>query len=148
MPHTGSCVCGAVQFSITTPVTETGACHCGMCRKWSGGVFMSVAVPKDGMEITGADSLTAYASSPWAERVFCKTCGSSLFYRVTAEGPMEGEMHVGLGTLNDVAGIPFNGELYIDLKPDAYAFAGGEARRQMTEAQVNEMFAEYSPDGN
>ena len=142
MSHTGSCVCGTVRFTITTPITETGACHCSMCRKWSGGVFMSVAVPPDGMTLEGADTLSAYASSPWAERVFCKTCGGNLFYRVTADGPMKGEMHVGFGALDDQTGIPFTGELYIDLKPDAYGF-GGEGRTQMTAAQVEAMFAEY-----
>jgi len=101
---------------------------------------MSVAVPKDGMDITGEDQVGIYPSSPWAERAFCKSCGSSLFYRVTAEGPMQGEMHVGFGTLSDVSGIPFTGELYIDLKPEAYSFAG-EGRHQMTEAEVTAMFA-------
>jgi len=140
MARHGSCVCGAVSFTIASDIKETGACHCGMCRKWSGGVFMGIAVPPDGMALEGAENLTVYASSPWAERVFCKTCGSSLFYRVTAEGPMQGEMHVGLGTLSDVSGIPFTGELYIDLKPESYSFAG-EGRHQMTEAQVIEMFS-------
>ncbi|WP_299371565.1 GFA family protein [uncultured Tateyamaria sp.] len=140
MAHSGSCICGAVRFDITTPVTETGACHCSMCRKWSGGVYMAVAVPKGGMDITGADNISIYASSPWAERAFCKTCGSSLFYRVTAPGPMQGEMHVGLGTLADTSGIAFTGELYIDLKPESYSFAGTD-RHQMTDAQVTAMFA-------
>ena len=142
MPRTGSCVCGAVRFTVTSPITETGACHCGMCRKWTGGVFLSVVVPPGGMTLEGADNLATYHSSPWAERAFCKTCGGNLFYRVTAPGPMEGEMHVGLGTLDDANGIPFTGELFIDLKPDAYSFAG-DSRRQMTEAEVVALFAEY-----
>lgn len=144
MSHTGSCVCGAVRFTITTPIKETGACHCGMCRKWSGGVFMSVAVPPDGMALEGAENLSTYSSSPWAERVFCKTCGGNLFYRVTAEGPMQGEMHVGLGTLDDPTGIPFTGEIYIDRKPDVYSFAG-DGRNLMTEAEVVAMFGGEAP---
>ena len=139
MSHTGSCVCGAVRYTINSPVSETGACHCGMCRKWSGGVFMSVAVPAGGLALEGAENLTTYASSPWAERAFCKTCGGNVFYRVTAPGPMQGEMHVGLGTLDDANGIPMTLELFIDLKPDTYSFAG-EGSNQMTEAQVLEMF--------
>ena len=140
MSQTGSCLCGAVKFTITTPIAEAGACHCGMCRKWSGGVYMSVAVPKGGMAFEGEDNLGTFTSSPWAERVFCKLCGSSILYRVTAPGPMNGEMHVGLGTLSDVSDIPFTGELYIDLKPEAYSFAG-DGRHQMTEAEVIAMFA-------
>ena len=145
MAHTGSCMCGAVSFRITTPITETGACHCEMCRKWTGGVYLSFAVPPDRMEIDGADHLHVFASSPWAERVSCRTCGSSLFYRVTAPGPLQGEMHVGLGTLDDASGIPFTGELFIDCKPDAYAFDGAADRRQMTKAEVEAMFADYAP---
>ena len=140
MSRTGSCVCGAVSFNITTPITETGACHCGMCRKWTGGVFLSVAVPPGGLEITGEEHLKVFASSPWAERASCNTCGSSLYYRVTAEGPYAGTSHVGFGTLDDVSGIPFTGEMYIDIKPEAYAFAG-DGRHEMTEAEVIAMFA-------
>ena len=64
MSRAGSCVCGAVRFTVTSPITETGACHCGMCRKWTGGVFLSVAVPSGGMTLEGADNLATYSSSP------------------------------------------------------------------------------------
>lgn len=145
MSHTGSCVCGAVTFKLKTPVAETGACHCGMCRKWTGGVFLGVRVPKGDMELQGDENLGIYTSSPWAERAFCKVCGASLFYRVTAPGPMNGEMHVGLGTFDDPSGIQLTGEIYIDRKPDGYAFAG-EGRHVMTQAEVEAMFAAPPPD--
>lgn len=138
-------MCGAVKYSITTPVSETGACHCSMCRKWSGGVYMGVQVPKGGLDIDGEENLSIYTSSPWAERVFCKVCGSSIFYRVTAPGPMNGEMHVGFGTIDDVEDVALTGELFIDLKPEAYAFAG-DGRHQMTEAEVLELFSAPPPE--
>lgn len=139
MSHTGSCMCGAVRFTISVPVTETAACHCSMCRKWSGGVYMAVQLPADSVEIEGADAIRFFASSPWAERAFCGTCGSNLFYRVTAEGPMQGEIHMGLGVLDDPSGVALTTELFIDLKPEAYGFA--QKTHQMTEADVMEMFA-------
>ncbi|MEX0310927.1 MAG: GFA family protein [Tateyamaria sp.] len=145
MARSGSCMCGAVKFSINTPVAETGACHCSMCRKWSGGVYLGVQVPPGGLDIDGDENLTIYASSDWAERAFCKTCGSSIFYRVTIPGPHQGEMHVGFGTLDDVDAMELSGELYIDLKPDAYAFAG-EGRHQMTEEDVNALFSAPPPE--
>lgn len=141
MSHTGSCLCGAVSFTAHTPITETSACHCAMCRKWSGGVFMGVVVPQDGMEITGAEHIATFKSSDWAERAFCKTCGSSLFYRVTEEGPMQGEYHIGLGTLDDANGIPFNTEFFIDLKPDSYHFGDSAARQQLSEEEVIALFS-------
>lgn len=140
MSHSGACLCGAVSFEITSKLKEVGACHCAMCRKWSGGVYMAVTVPKGAMEISGAENIALYTSSPWAERAFCKACGSNLFYRVTAEGPYQGEYHVGFGSLADASGVPFTGELFIDLKPEAYSFAG-DGRHQMTEAEVMALFS-------
>lgn len=139
MSHTGSCMCGAVRFSITAPITETAACHCSMCRKWSGGVFMALQLPKEDVQIEGEDTMRTFTSSPWAERAFCGTCGSNLFYRVTAEGPMQGEIHMALGVLDDPSGVRLSTELFIDKKPDGYGFA--QETHQLTEAEVMAMFA-------
>lgn len=139
MSKTGSCLCGAVSYTLTSEPKEFGACHCDMCRKWSGGIYLGLEVPSDGIEIKGKDSLTAYASSPWAERTFCKTCGSSVYYRVTAPGPHEGTYHLGVGTLDDAGTAPLTGELFIDNKPKGYSFA--EKTHQMTTEEVMAMFA-------
>lgn len=139
MSRTGSCLCGAVRYTIDKEVSETGACHCGMCRKFSGGVYLGVEVPPESLQVDGADGLGVYTSSPWAERAFCKTCGSSLWYRVTAPGPMHGTYHIGLGTLDSADGIALTGEIFIDRKPDGYSFA--EKTKTMTEAEVMAMFA-------
>ena len=131
MARQGGCMCGAVTYKITADVKKTGACHCGMCRAWSGGVFLSVEVPPGGLEVSG--EVAAYASSDWAERVFCPTCGSSLWYRLKMAGPQQGTCYVGFGTLKETDGMEFEGEIYIDRKPKAYAFEGSHAR--MTEAE-------------
>ena len=139
MSKSGSCLCGAVSYQLSAEPNEFGACHCDMCRKWSGGIYLGLEVPRDGVEISGADSLTTYPSSPWAERAFCKTCGSSVYYRVTAPGPHEGTYHFGVGTLDDAGGAALTGELFIDNKPKGYSFA--EKTHQMTPQEVMEMFA-------
>lgn len=138
-PRQGGCNCGAVRFEITSQPGEVGACHCGMCRKYSGGVFLGVAVPKDGFRLTLEEGLAIYASSEWAERAFCNRCGSSLFYRVTAPGPLQGECHVGLGCFDDPSGVELTEEIYIDRKPAGYSFA--QATQKMTQAEVEAMFA-------
>jgi hypothetical protein len=140
MANQGGCMCGAVRFEITIELDTAAACHCGMCRKFSGGVFLAVRVPVDGMRFVSDSELNVFPSSDWAERGFCKTCGSSLFYRITVPGPMQGELHVGLGTLDDADGIPLTSEIYIDRKPDGYAFAGSTTK--MTEAEVVAMFTD------
>jgi len=75
---TGSCLCGKVAYSAKVK-TGAGACHCHMCRRWSGGLYMSVhALGK--VEFQGAENIQNYESSEWAERGFCTQCGSSLYY--------------------------------------------------------------------
>jgi hypothetical protein len=143
MSRTGSCICGAVRFHITAPVTEVNACHCSMCRKWSGGVFMGLLIPQDGVQIEGQDAMRLYTSSPWAERAFCGTCGSNLFYRVTEEGPMQGDYHIGLGSLDDANGIALTTEYFIDLKPDGFDFA--QPTQKLTTAEVEAMFGDVPP---
>lgn len=140
MARQGGCLCGAVRYELADDPREMGACHCGMCRKFSGGVNLAFEVPPGGMTFLKDDGLATYASSAWAERAFCRTCGSSLFYRMTAPGPMQGQCYVGLGSLDDANGIPMKGEIFIDRKPDGYAFAG--EMETMTEAQFMEIYAQ------
>lgn len=143
MSHTGGCLCGAVTYKISTDLTETGACHCSMCRKWSGGVYLGTEIAGDKITVSGTDNLTVYASSPWAERAFCTTCGSSIYYRITAPGPMNGIHHVGIGTLDNTDGINLTGEIFIDKKPAGYEFAGD--REKFTEAEFMAMI--MPPEG-
>ena len=85
--QSGGCLCGAVRFTVAIMPTRTGACHCGMCRKWAGGPYMATDCGTD-VTFEGADNIATYRSSPWAERGFCKTCGSNLFYRIVETGQL------------------------------------------------------------
>lgn len=126
MSRTGKCLCGSVTYEVTSPVTKTGACHCEMCRKWSGGMYLAVEVPPGGLKVQG--EVQSYRSSDWAERCFCGKCGSSLWYRLLIPGPQHGTHHLAFGTLDDTADVAFEGEIYVDQKPDAYALAGEHPR--------------------
>ena len=128
---TGGCLCGAVRYRLTGAAPHFDACHCSMCRRFSGGVFLAVEVPAGGLSWeSGEDEIATYASSDWAERGFCRRCGSNLFWRMR-EGGM---MALAAGTLDSLDGLEFTAEIFIDHKPDAYAFAG--ERKRMTEAEV------------
>jgi hypothetical protein len=132
--RTGRCLCGAVRYTLAEPATEFGACHCSMCRRFTGGIELGVQVQPGGVTFEGEEALRVHASSDWAERGFCGTCGSSLFWRLTAPGPMQGLMSVTAGTLDSLEGLTFASEVYIDAKPSAYAFAGTHSR--LTEAET------------
>lgn len=124
MSLTGKCLCGAVRYTILKDVQEVDACHCHMCQAWPGGVFFGVQAGKDEVTLEGAENLTLFRSSDWAERGFCATCGSSMFYRITAPGAMQGELHIGAGALDDWKALTLSSEIFIDRKPAAYAFEG------------------------
>ena len=125
--RTGGCLCGAVKLRATLKEEGFGACHCSICRRWSGGApFFAVQAKAEVTE--GADKVTVYASSDWAERAFCATCGANLWYRVTMPGPHQGAMHLAWGALDDASGMALTSEVFIDEKPESYDLAGDRPR--------------------
>lgn len=130
----GACLCGAVKIDAKTVTTSVHACHCGMCRKWGGGPFLSVDC---GTAVTfeGEENIGVFESSPWAERGFCKTCGTHLFYRARQTR----QYYVPAGLFDRLETPVFESQIFIDRKPDYYAFANRTSN--MTEAEVFAMFA-------
>lgn len=128
----GECLCAAV--SIVSPDSrEIGVCHCGFCRRWGGGPLLAVHCGKD-VEIAGDDNVAVYPSSEWAERAFCRQCGTHLYYRLLATG----EYFVPAGVF-DASDFELASQIYVDNKPAYYAFANQTP--MLTEQQVIEKFA-------
>lgn len=121
----GRCLCGAVRYTAVPEKLEMDVCHCGMCRRWSGGVLMSV--PCNALEIENQGALGRYASSEWAERLFCKDCGTSLFWRL--QGDDSGHVAVAFQSIDDLPTVSFAEEIFIDEKPSLYEFAGERSRK-------------------
>ncbi len=126
----GGCLCGAVRYTAVPEKPEMDVCHCQMCRRWSGGVFMSV--PCSDLAVADERALGRYASSEWAERLFCKECGTSLFWRFQDDGG--GHVAVAYQSFDDLPPVSFAEEIFIDSKPALYDFAG--ERRRRTGAEV------------
>ncbi|MEO0931730.1 MAG: GFA family protein, partial [Pseudomonadota bacterium] len=107
----GTCMCGASTFTATpTPGgLGAGACHCGMCRKWSGGMYLSVDC---GSSVTFAEGapVGSYKGSAWGERLFCKECGSSLLWQ-TQDGQNQ---HVSINTCIPISNWPGSSKAWID----------------------------------
>ena len=87
-----SCLCGAVKCSFEKFDSRIANCHCSMCRKFSGaafGTFGTVNAENMNWE-SGFELIKIYDSSQNAQRGFCSTCGSSIFYRLrTPNAPFE-----------------------------------------------------------
>ncbi|WP_411956632.1 GFA family protein [Paracoccus homiensis] len=134
--YDASCLCGACKMTVQTdPNPEAGACHCGKCRKWSGGIFLAVECSKPVIFNDNAP-IGVYGSSEWGERVFCRICGSSLVWR-SLDGAHSA---VALQAFDDPESIPVTTEIFTDCKPGNYALSG--QLRGMTEA---EFMAQFTP---
>lgn len=133
----GKCLCGAVRFTAASAEPHFHACHCGTCRRWTGGGPM-LATRAQGVEFEGAEHLERYDSSDWAERGFCRKCGTNLFYFLK---PAQ-QYILSLGAFEDAGTFELAGEIYVDRKPAYYALAGDHER--LTEA---EFLARISPGG-
>lgn len=136
---TGSCLCGAVRLQATLTSRKVDACHCSMCRKWSGGPLLCVSAAP-GAALEGTEHITDYASSDWAERGFCSRCGTHLYYRLRQTG----EYMIPVGLLDDPGGLRFEEQIFIDEKPGYYEFAN--KTHNLTGAEVFAKFAAGNGD--
>lgn len=132
----GQCLCGGVQVNATIHETVMGACHCSICRKWGGGPMMAVEC-KDNVSWQGEENITVYDSSAWAQRGFCKTCGTHLFYRLKEQAFYA----LPVGLLNNTDSFTFAHQVFIDEKPYNYSFAG--ETHNLTGAEV---FAQFGAE--
>ncbi len=79
--YSGSCFCGAVEFTVTGAPAAMGYCHCDSCRKWSAGPINAFTLWKpDAVVVTkGADNIGTYNKTEQSYRKWCKTCGGHVF---------------------------------------------------------------------
>lgn len=124
MRRTGHCACGAVRLSAETPQAYH-ACHCDTCRRWTGGLFLSLA--GTAVEMTGP--VRVWNSSDWAERGSCADCGAPLFYRLKATG----DQFFCLGLFDDLGGLMLTEQYYADRAPAHLDLSQGQ---KLTEAET------------
>jgi hypothetical protein len=130
----GKCMCGAVNFTAVSEEATVTACHCDMCRRWSSGPYLEVTCQQVSFE--GEDSIGKIRSSDWAERTFCKKCGSNLFYHIIDSS----EYQISAGLIDDTTELQLALQVFTDSKPQFYEFSN--KTKMMTSAEV---FAEYAP---
>ena len=134
----GGCLCGAVRFKVTPKTNadnvDVEVCHCRMCQSHIGGPLFGVdCEPR--LEIEDDSSLGAYASSDWAERCFCKVCGTSLFWRMK-DGS---HLNVNAGAFDALPNPTLAKEIFIDEKPAYYDFK--QDTKKLTGEEVIALFA-------
>jgi len=136
----GGCLCGAVRFQADLVSRNFGACHCEMCRRWTGSALLGMTFPLGNVRWSGADHIATRQTSPWAMRAWCRDCGTNLYFRVTADSAYAGDIELPIGILDDANGLTMTNEIYIDHKPDSFAYAGA-GRKLMTRQDCIDKFS-------
>ncbi len=121
MSFKGSCLCGAVRFTVSGELPAPTACHCTICRKHTGHFEVGTDVPRDRVAISGEASLTWYQSSDWARRGFCSTCGSPMFF-----DPLERDwIGINMGAFDTPTKTKLSAHIFVADKGDYYEVNDG-----------------------
>jgi len=117
----GGCYCGRVRYQakgVNRLVTE---CHCSQCRKQSGHRYASTGAKTSDIEIDGADNITWFRASADAERGFCSTCGSHLFWKQSTED------YSGIlaASIDGPSGLRVEKHIFVENKGDYYDISDG-----------------------
>lgn len=112
----GSCLCGALHYSVTGEPDRFYHCHCKRCRKSSGtGHATNLFVKNGSLDFTGDASLIKFFKLPEAERftrTFCAQCGGPLPREIA---PMK-LVFIPAGTLDDEPNIKPQARIFQDSK--------------------------------
>ncbi|WP_347311828.1 GFA family protein [Defluviimonas sp. SAOS-178_SWC] len=125
----GQCLCGAVTVTMEARQPELHACHCDMCRRWTGSAFLEIDAAPGTIKAMGP--VKVFTSSDWAERAHCDTCGTPLWYHLTVPGT--DHYSVSAGLFDNLGGFALTKEIYVDQKPKGFAYAGDHLRQTKAE---------------
>ncbi len=108
---TGSCLCGAIRFSVRFPSLFCAHCHCSICRRSHGAAFGTwFGVPRDQFSVeAGQADVGRFRSSEHGTRFFCIRCGSPVFFESTRNPE---RIEIPLASMRDS----------IDRQPDAHIY--------------------------
>jgi hypothetical protein len=121
---TGGCYCGRVRYRARDVNRRVTECHCSQCRRQAGHRYASTGARTTDIAIEGADNLTWFRASPDAERGFCSTCGSHLFWRRSKED------YTGIlaASVDRPSGLHMAKHIFVEDKGDYYEITGGLPR--------------------
>jgi hypothetical protein len=112
-PLTGSCLCGAIRYTVNVPVTELRACHCTHCQKSSGASgTVNAIIPSSAFKLTQGTPKRYDAKADSGRtlyRYFCGDCGSPM-YSQRATAPER--VVVRAGTFDDSSGMKITGNIW------------------------------------
>jgi len=142
---TGHCLCGAVSITVAGEHDpRVGACHCRMCQRWSGGLFVCFTAAASAVTVTG--EVARYRSSAFAERAFCPRCGSHLWFNDVEEGKEPESYALMPGLFNAALAWPLRSEIYIDRAMASLRLSGEHRRKTRAQYEAENAFVDGDMD--
>lgn len=113
MKHTGSCLCGQVNFEVIGSFSSFFLCHCQRCQKDTGSAHAANLFSETAQLnwLTGEDQVTVYTLPATRHtRSFCSRCGSAVPTQ-QANGAL---LAVPAGSLNSEINIEPSGHIFMN----------------------------------
>ena len=124
----GRCMCGGVRYVIEGPARDVWNCHCDRCRRWTGHFTAATSCCRDHLRLVSDKTLAWYhpVEHPDVAYGFCRECGSSLFWKVTAVPPGGAQeklstIEIWAGTLDPPTGLSTELVIYADHASDYHS---------------------------
>lgn len=138
MELSGQCLCGAVTVTATASDPVLRVCHCEMCRQQNSFAFVNIRTDQDSIVIHGP--VKVFKSSDWAQRAFCDTCGSTLWYGLQQDGSRS----LAAGLFAQARNLPLAQEYFVDVCMIGNGFAGDHEK--LTRQETFALFAPSEGD--
>jgi len=110
---TGSCLCGAVRYTVSQPISELRACHCTNCQKASGaGGTVNAMIPSAAFKLVQGKPKRFSQnadSGRLLHRFFCGDCGSPLY---SQRDSTPENMALRAGTLENAPPMKITGNIW------------------------------------
>jgi len=137
----GHCLCGAVTITVAGEHDpRIGACHCRMCQRWSGGLFLCFTANASAVAVAG--EVRRYRSSTFAERAFCPRCGSHLWFNDVDDGGKAQSYELMPGLFDAARRWPLRSEIYVDRAMACVQLVGDHRRKTRAEYEAENPFIE------
>jgi hypothetical protein len=113
----GSCLCGAVRFTVTLPTLWVAHCHCTRCQRAHGAAFVTwVGTRTVETRIDDPEGALRWHVAPeGGTRGFCGHCGSPMFFRADR---WPGELHIARALFQDPIDRAPQSHVYTDTRVD------------------------------
>ena len=124
--HHGSCLCGAVRFTVAGPLAPPDACHCTQCRKTSGHYWASTDIDRAALTVADWGKVAWFQSSENVRRGFCPGCGASLFWDPIGRA----KIAVAMGAFDDPTGTALHLHIFVKDQGDYYTIADDVPKKE------------------